>query len=153
MIIIPARGCMMSCDAVLVLGNAIVNESMLTGKQLYHWMLVFCEYSLNRFLKYSWLYLKNYSLQQWEVIYFFSNEKWYISQNINWIKILCCDLLKFKLFFAVLQSSPKLLITSVCVQWWTVKSKVQLCCRWKCPSNEDSNITLWTGGDLHTRDS
>ena len=30
-ILIPTRGCMMSCDAVLVSGNTIVNESMLTG--------------------------------------------------------------------------------------------------------------------------
>ena len=30
-IIVPGRGCMMTCDAVLVSGNAIVNESMLTG--------------------------------------------------------------------------------------------------------------------------
>ena len=28
---IPSTGCMMPCDAVLVLGNAIVDESMLTG--------------------------------------------------------------------------------------------------------------------------
>jgi len=30
-IIIPASGCVMSCDAVLLLGSAIVDESMLTG--------------------------------------------------------------------------------------------------------------------------
>ena len=30
-IIIPANGCIMSCDAVLLLGSAIVDESMLTG--------------------------------------------------------------------------------------------------------------------------
>lgn len=28
---IPRRGCIMSCDAILISGNAIVNESMLTG--------------------------------------------------------------------------------------------------------------------------
>ena len=28
---IPRRGCMMQCDAVLLTGNCIVNESMLTG--------------------------------------------------------------------------------------------------------------------------
>lgn len=30
-IVIPARGFMMSCDAVLIAGNAIVDEGMLTG--------------------------------------------------------------------------------------------------------------------------
>lgn len=29
---IPRRGCIMHCDAVLVSGNCIVNESMLTGE-------------------------------------------------------------------------------------------------------------------------
>jgi len=29
---IPRHGCIMQCDAVLVAGNCIVNESMLTGK-------------------------------------------------------------------------------------------------------------------------
>jgi len=29
---IPRTGCIMQCDAVLVAGNCIVNESMLTGK-------------------------------------------------------------------------------------------------------------------------
>ncbi|GAB6022774.1 hypothetical protein CHUAL_006868 [Chamberlinius hualienensis] len=33
-IIIPPRGCVMSCDAVLVAGNCIVNESMLTGESV-----------------------------------------------------------------------------------------------------------------------
>ena len=28
---IPRRGCIMQCDAVLISGNCIVNESMLTG--------------------------------------------------------------------------------------------------------------------------
>lgn len=28
---IPRRGCVMQCDAVLLTGNCIVNESMLTG--------------------------------------------------------------------------------------------------------------------------
>jgi cation-transporting ATPase 13A3/4/5 len=31
-IVIPAHGCIMACDAVLLSGNCIVNESMLTGK-------------------------------------------------------------------------------------------------------------------------
>lgn len=31
---IPRRGCFMQCDAVLVTGNCIVNESMLTGKAI-----------------------------------------------------------------------------------------------------------------------
>jgi cation-transporting ATPase 13A3/4/5 len=31
-IIIPPHGCVMACDAVLLAGNCIVNESMLTGK-------------------------------------------------------------------------------------------------------------------------
>ena len=30
-ILVPPQGCMMMCDAVLLSGNAIVNESMLTG--------------------------------------------------------------------------------------------------------------------------
>jgi len=30
-IIIPPAGCVMSCDAVLLSGTAIVDESMLTG--------------------------------------------------------------------------------------------------------------------------
>ena len=34
-VIIPPNGCIMMCDAVLLSGNAIVNESMLTGKNLY----------------------------------------------------------------------------------------------------------------------
>ena len=29
---IPLHGCVMQCDAVLISGNCIVNESMLTGK-------------------------------------------------------------------------------------------------------------------------
>lgn len=29
---IPRNGCVMQCDAVLIAGNCIVNESMLTGK-------------------------------------------------------------------------------------------------------------------------
>ena len=31
-IIIPPQGCTMTCDAVLISGMCIVNESMLTGK-------------------------------------------------------------------------------------------------------------------------
>ena len=31
---IPPQGCMMHCDAVLLQGNAIVNESMLTGESV-----------------------------------------------------------------------------------------------------------------------
>jgi cation-transporting ATPase 13A3/4/5 len=31
-IVIPPRGCIMACDALLLSGNCIVNESMLTGK-------------------------------------------------------------------------------------------------------------------------
>ena len=29
---VPRHGCIMQCDAVLITGNCIVNESMLTGK-------------------------------------------------------------------------------------------------------------------------
>ena len=29
---VPRQGCVMQCDAVLVTGNCIVNESMLTGR-------------------------------------------------------------------------------------------------------------------------
>ncbi|ELU12635.1 hypothetical protein CAPTEDRAFT_90245 [Capitella teleta] len=32
--IVPPRGCMMMCDAALITGNAIVNESMLTGESV-----------------------------------------------------------------------------------------------------------------------
>jgi len=31
---VPRQGCVMQCDAVLVTGNCIVNESMLTGQLL-----------------------------------------------------------------------------------------------------------------------
>ncbi|KAL7631895.1 UNVERIFIED_CONTAM: hypothetical protein RMT77_017795 [Armadillidium vulgare] len=33
-IVIPSTGCIMACDAVLILGTAIVNESMLTGESV-----------------------------------------------------------------------------------------------------------------------
>ena len=33
-IVIPPHGCVMACDAVLLTGNCIVNESMLTGKMI-----------------------------------------------------------------------------------------------------------------------
>ena len=32
MLVLPSNGCHMMCDAVLISGNVIVNESMLTGK-------------------------------------------------------------------------------------------------------------------------
>lgn len=32
LLIIPPNGCVMPCDAILLSGNCIVNESMLTGK-------------------------------------------------------------------------------------------------------------------------
>ena len=35
-VIVPQHGCVMMCDAVLLSGNAIVNESMLTGKPSLH---------------------------------------------------------------------------------------------------------------------
>lgn len=33
-IMIPPHGCIMACDAVLLSGNCIVNESTLTGKKI-----------------------------------------------------------------------------------------------------------------------
>jgi cation-transporting ATPase 13A3/4/5 len=35
-IVIPANGMIMPCDAVLVSGTSIVNESMLTGQYTYY---------------------------------------------------------------------------------------------------------------------
>ena len=32
---VPRHGCVMQCDAVLISGNCIVNESMLTGEKDY----------------------------------------------------------------------------------------------------------------------
>lgn len=34
LIVIPPHGCIMACDAVLLSGNCIVNESVLTGKTI-----------------------------------------------------------------------------------------------------------------------
>ena len=33
-IIIPSNGCIVPCDAVLIVGSAVVDESMLTGNTL-----------------------------------------------------------------------------------------------------------------------
>ena len=33
---VPRHGCVMQCDAVLISGNCIVNESMLTGRYQTH---------------------------------------------------------------------------------------------------------------------
>lgn len=50
-ITIPQHGCVMTCDAVLITGTCIVNESMLTGKGEELWsifkifLLVLCFYS------------------------------------------------------------------------------------------------------------
>lgn len=35
LILVPTHGCIMHCDAVLLTGNCIVNESMLTGLLTY----------------------------------------------------------------------------------------------------------------------
>lgn len=35
-VVIPPYGCLMTCDALLLNGNCIVNESILTGKSLGH---------------------------------------------------------------------------------------------------------------------
>ena len=34
---VPSFGCVMQCDAVLISGNVIVNESMLTGMDIFVW--------------------------------------------------------------------------------------------------------------------
>lgn len=34
-IIIPSNGCILQCDAVLIAGTCIVNESMLTGENFF----------------------------------------------------------------------------------------------------------------------
>lgn len=49
-IIIPASGCVMSCDAVLLLGSAIVDESMLTGQCFLHCLSQFVSLSIFIFL-------------------------------------------------------------------------------------------------------
>jgi len=40
---VPRQGCVMQCDAVLITGNCIVNESMLTGLYSHTDHLVFTQ--------------------------------------------------------------------------------------------------------------
>ena len=43
---VPRHGCIMQCDAVLISGNCIVNESMLTGGYLLNKMISMAQFNI-----------------------------------------------------------------------------------------------------------
>ena len=42
-IVVPSHGCTMTCDAVLMAGTCIVNESMLTGTNIINMLYMLCD--------------------------------------------------------------------------------------------------------------
>jgi len=84
LIVIPPTGCLIPCDAVLLSGTCIVNESVLTGNQT---TLRFCECWYIFFNQFRWKCSWNQNTRTWHrrnVLYRYPqevcNQQWFISK-------------------------------------------------------------------------